>query len=369
MYDVKKTEELLENIDGGIKVKDISKLLCKQIIGVRFNGRRGRMSTAIDIKYLGLINCDKTNIDEFVSSNIRNTVVYFFEKDVIRKFDNIINKVRQSMYRYSSTNDGSVYYMTEGNFLKFKEKFEETHLKEFEDLKEELIKNLSVYKDSFNKDLKEFIDSRGLPSKEADLLYKSISSRFPTKEMIKTDCSLDYYIIPFPVYNNRNLKGLNPEIIKKLEEDKDTSAVETFYDMVGSSLKQTFELIYKCMEFIDNNATSGSLPMTFDVPSKTKGYLNSQIIKLVEDNKVLRNDNLRKVISIISRTFRDKENSKGDPVTNTEAMNIAEQLLGIIYNYSCYLEIEDRFSDTVLMTEYTEEDLRTIGEISDIDNI
>ena len=50
-------------------------------------------------------------------------------------------------------------------------------------------------------------------------------------------------------------------------------------------------------------------------------------------------------------------------------MNIAEQLLGIIYNYSCYLEIEDRFSDTVLMTEYTEEDLRTIGEISDIDNI
>lgn len=369
MYNVKKTEELLENIDGGIKIKDISKLLCKQIIGVRFNGKRGRMSTAIDIKYLGLINCDKTTVDEFVSSNIRNTVVYFFEKDVIRKFDNIINKVRQSMYRYSSTNDGSIYYMTEGNFLKFKEKFEETHLKEFETLKEDLIKNLPTYKNNFKNDLKEFIDSRGLAKKEADILYKSISNRFPTKEMIETDCSLDYYIIPFPVYDKKNLKGLNPEILDKLEEDKDTSAVETFYDMVGSSLKQTFELVYKCMEFIDNSATSGSLPMTFDIPSKTKGYLNSQILKLVEDNKVLRNENLRKIISIISRTFRDKENNAGNPVTNTEAMNIAEQLLGIIYNYSIYLEIENKFSETILMTEYTEEDLKTIGEISDIDKI
>ena len=91
------------------------------------------MSTTIDIKSMGLTNYDK--IDSFVNNNMKKTVISFFDKDVIKKFDNIMNKVRQTMYRYSSTNDGVIYYMTEGNYIKFEEKFEKIQKEEFQNLK------------------------------------------------------------------------------------------------------------------------------------------------------------------------------------------------------------------------------------------
>lgn len=368
VYDITKTEELIKNIGEDLKVKDISKLLCKNIIGVRLNGRRGRMCTAINVKVLGLTNYSK-EVEAFLSSNVRNTVINFFDKDVIKKFDNIINKSRQSLYKYSLTNDGSIYYMTEGNFLEFKTKFESTHLQEFKELREDLIKNLANYKKTFKEDLKKFMDTRDLDTKEADMIFKSIFNRFPSKEMLERDCGLDYYVIPFPVYNADDAAGLNAEILKKLDSDKDASAVEVFYNMVGGSLKQTFDLVYKCMEFVDDNSKAADLPMTFEVPSKTKGFINNTILKLAEDNKVMKNDNLMKILSVISQVFRDKTDKEGKSITNASATEIAEQLLGIIYSYSVYLGIDNLLTETVLLTEYTEEELLSIGEVADVNSL
>ena len=256
MYDKTKTEELLKNIDDGIKIEDISKLLCSKIVGVRINGKRGQMSTTIDIKSMGLTNYDK--IDSFVNNNMKKTVISFFDKDVIKKFDNIMNKVRQTMYRYSSTNDGVIYYMTEGNYIKFEEKFEKIQKEEFQNLKNELLRNLPEYKKTFKNNLELFVNSRGLEEEEKKLLFNSIMNRFPTKETICNNCSLSFYTVPFPVYNEANVKGLAPAIAKKLNEDKDTTAVETFYGMVGNNLRELFDLVYKCMEFVDNTPSMAS---------------------------------------------------------------------------------------------------------------
>lgn len=367
MRDEKKTKELLTNINGGIEVKDISKLLCNKVVGVRFTGSRGKMSTTIDVKSLGLSNFEK--IDEFVASNMKSTTLNFFDKDVIRKVDNLLNKVRQSMYRYSSTNDGSIYYMTEGNYTKFAEKFEQNHMKEFEAVKSELIENLSLYKKTFQNNLKIFVDSRGLEKAEANILYKSIFNKFPTKENIKAEFNLKYYIVPFPVFNQDNCIGLPQSIIDKMNQDKDASAVDTFYDMVGNMLKETFDLTYSCMSFVEDNPSLGNMSMQFNAPSKTKGFINSSIIKLVEDNKVLKNDKIQKAVAILSRTFRNREDNEGNPITNDKALNITEQLLGYIYNYSCYLGIENKLEKSLSDSVYTEEELTELGSLVQIDLI
>lgn len=367
MYDETKTAELLKNLGEGstIEVKDLSKILCKKVVGVRLNGRRGKMSTTVNIKSLGLNEYDK--IDAFVTSKMKKSVISFFDKEVIASLENVINKVRQSMYNASSSSDGTVYYMTEENFIKFKKNFDEKYSLEYDKIKNEIIANLATYKSSFESELKTFVTSRGLDSSEADILYRSILSKFPTEEQMKNDCTLDYYVIAFPVFNEENISGIDSSIADKMKIDKDSSAVEVFYDMVGNNLKDAFELVYKCMECIDDTPSMQAMTMNFAPASKTRGFINSKIMKLVDDNKVLKNDTLRKVISITSRTFREYHDNAGNPVTNKMAQETCEQLLGIIYGYAQYLGLEEKLSLLVSSTEYDEDDLSTIGEVADID--
>lgn len=369
-YNEAKTAELLKNLgESGatVEIKDLSKILCKKVVGVRLNGRRGKMSTTVSIKSLGLNDYDK--IDTFVNSKMKKSVISFFDKKVIAEFDNVINKVRQALYNASSSSDGTIYYMTEDNFSKFKKNFDEKYDVEYHKIKEALIANLASYKASFETELKTFVNSRGLDSSEADILYRSILSKFPTEEQMKNDCSLDYYVIAFPVFNEENISGINSEIALKMKEDKDNSAVEVFYDMVGNNLKDAFELVYKCMECVDTTASMQSMKMVFNPAPKTKGFIYSKMSKLLDDNRVLKNDNLSKIVEVTERTFKHFEDNTGNPVTNQKAQETCEQLLGVIYGYAKYLGLEEKITPIIATSEYDEDDLVTIGEVTNIDNL
>ncbi len=369
MYDKTKTAELLKNLgdEETVEVKDLSKILSKKVVGVRLNGRRGKMATTVGIKDLGLNDYDK--IDDFVQSKMNKTVINFFDKSIIAKFENVINKVRQLMYNSASSSDGVIYYMTEKNFLDFKKSFDEKYKIEYDKLKDVLISELPAHKASFQSDLKTFVESRGIDETEAQVLYKSILSKFPTEEQIRNDCNIDYYVIAFPVFDEKNISGINSIVADKIRTDKDNSAVEVFYDMVGNNIKDAFEVVYKCLDCIDDTPSLQGKTMEFTPPSKTRGFINCKILKLIDDNKVLKNDTLGKAIKITSRTFREYLDKDGNAVTNKQAQETSEQLLGILYNYAKYLGLEEKILPIINTTDYSEDDLSIIGDVANIDEL
>ena len=123
-YDDKKTKEIMKNLSAEGAVTDISKLLCKNIVGIRLTACRGKISTGIDLMSLG-INLEGTEDEvlDFANNNISAGRFSYFAPEDIKEFDKQIAKARQSMYRHSITNDGSTYYMTIENYKDWREIF------------------------------------------------------------------------------------------------------------------------------------------------------------------------------------------------------------------------------------------------------
>ena len=372
VYDAEKTKELLKFLsEEETSVEDLSSILCKKIVGIRLKAARGQMGVSVNLKSLGIsIDSKDKDIEEFMKENMSAGSFSFFNKKDIKKIDSLIGITRQALYRYSIANDGSTYYLTEDNYKEFKKDFHEKYLEKFNELKNDLILNLDVSKKSFENKLSKWLALRKLDEDEATLTLKKYLSKFPIKEQIERQFKMYYYTIAFPVFNETNIDGIDSDISKDLLEDKDNTTIETFYNMIANCLVSLFEITSKVIESINvSTIAEEEMPLDLNLASRTKGMLNKTINDLINNNKVLKNEKIGKIVNLLSKTFIDKKSENDERITNGEASEIGETLLASIYSYAKYINVEESLETVISKSEYSIEDLDLMSEIIDLDNL
>lgn len=367
-YDERKTEELLSNLKAdGVEVKDLSKLFCKKIIGVRIKAARGRMSIGIDnLKTLGIYDevGESKEVKEFKEQNISAGSFRLFNKNVVRDFDNLIANARQMIYRYSMTNDGLTYYMTVENYRDFKEVFNSKYSSKFYEMRNDLIDNLEDYKNLFSIRLKKWLSHTSLSSADINLAMTNYISKFPTAEEIKRNCIMDYYTIAYPVFNEIDIQGVSMDIADDILKDKDQSVIDTFYTLIGSSLENLFDITNKMIGTIEiTTTTEENMDLKTSMSSRTKGLFNKTLDNIRNNNYLLKNDKLEKIIYLLSRTFIEKKNKQDENITNGEAVYISETLLAVIYNYAKYLGVDEMLTKDIKSSSYEEEEFELMADI------
>jgi len=372
VYDAEKTKELLKSLsEEETSVEDLSSILCKKIVGIRLKAARGQMGVSVNLKSLGIsIDSKDKDIEEFMKENMSAGSFSFFNKKDIKKIDSLIGITRQALYRYSIANDGSTYYLTEDNYKEFKKDFHEKYLEKFNELKNDLILNLDISKKSFENKLSKWLALRKLDEDEATLTLKKYLSKFPIKEQIERQFKMYYYTIAFPVFNETNIDGIDSDISKDLLEDKDNTTIETFYNMIANCLVSLFEITSKVIESINvSTIAEEEMPLDLNLASRTKGMLNKTINDLINNNKVLKNEKIGKIVNLLSKTFIDKKSENDERITNGEASEIGETLLASIYSYAKYINVEESLETVISKSEYSIEDLDLMSEIIDLDNL
>lgn len=366
-FDNKKTEELLSNLTkDGVEVKDLSKLFCKKIIGVRIIARRGKMLTGInDLKTLGLDTYSKNKyVESFKKDNIYAGAFRLFDKNIISQFDNLLANVRQMIYRYSLTNEGTIYYMTLDDYKDFKKVFEEKYVESFKELKTDLIENLKLYKKNFEKKFTSWLKNTGLDSSEIKLIKQKYLSKFPLKDEIEKNCILDYYTIAYPVFNEVDIEGISGEVATDLLEDQNVSVIETFYSLIGNSLYNLYDITLKMIDTVEiSTKDEESQMLKTSMSSRTKGLFKKTIEKIYNTNHLLKNDKIDCILYLLDRTFTDKLNKDGLPITNGEAVNISEKVLAVIYSYSKYLGVDYMLEKTIENSIYDVEEFELFEDI------
>ena len=270
--------------------------------------------------------------------------------------------------RYSISKEGSPYYMTSENYMKFKDTFENAYIPKFNTKKENLLASLDTHKKAFKDSLTTWLEEVVEDPKEQKNLLTHYVSKFPTTIEIEKDCQISLLLSAFPVVQESTLTGVPSALVKEIESSSEETSVDTLYQMILSNLEEAFKVIEKAVESIDVvTEFDEDRVLNIKMGSRTKGLLNQTIDYLENNNFVLMNDFISSVVFLMKRTFIQQINVSGKPITNAEALGISENLLALIYGYAKHIEMEDEFENDVLRnSDYDAETLEVISDMLDI---
>ena len=372
-HNEKITEELMSNIKAsGTTSKDLSKLFCKRLVGVRLSSSRGRMQVVASDTALGIkTKASTTTASTFKKKNIKSGAFLLFNEDVIKSFDNLYSIIRQTMTRYSISKEGSMYYMTTENFTKFKKIFDEKYVPSFNEAKESLVSNLDTYRKSFEDSLGEWLKEVIEDETTRDRLSTYYISKFPTSEEIQRDCNLQLLLSAYPIVENSTLTGVDYQLVDEIVKSSNESSIDTLYQMTLGNLEEAFKVIEKVSDSIDIvTSFDADRVLNLNMGSRTKGLLNSTIEYIENNNYVLQNDFLGALVDVIKRTFVNQKTKDGRDITNEEAVNTCENLMGIIYGYANHIEMQDEFEEDVLKSSKFDADtLELLSSLNTIDDL
>jgi len=358
IFDEEKTKELVDGLrekskDSSVivvnSVDTIVKALQGNIIGVKIRSGMGRCSTSIPKECSGEFYKKSEETKAFVKDFMEDDRIFFFSKDIMKRTKKIVSRVKTYLERNALSKNDDSYMINKSQYEIVKKSFESAK-EDYEGEMNYILHNYDRLYDEFKKSSKKAFED--LQVEDKMVAIQSVWEKFPTKEQIKRSFYIEMIVMPYPVLGDIE-KAFSGEVLDDTKEGYTFTAIETFYGIVGSILNNLFQKVSSFQNKLSEGGT---------IPSRTKGAVNSAIIAAINDNSVVKNDKINKLIEIIRKAlvngYSINSGDEIEAISDSELEEVCEYVLSQAYGYATYLGIEEQID--ISKCDYTEDDLLEI---------
>lgn len=247
--DIKKTEELLEGLNGeNVSVENIDNYLQQQ--GVLVDVHVGRLRNKVDISpnMFGVDTEKSEELANFFNDYVKTGKMCFIPMKYEKKFQSIETSLRTKKKEMALGYENK--YMPIETYKEYKEYVEQKR-KEYLYVRDEIMLLWDALMDTFRYTVDCSLTE--MNALNASTLKKEIFSKIPSKETYGNSFYVETSLKAFPVMNNLDLfdESIEDEIRESIQRD----SINSVYEILANILSDAFESVNKVLSYYNKNGT------------------------------------------------------------------------------------------------------------------